>query len=168
MRYLLTIILTLVSSLAFAITPQNFNGLAGGLTGTPNIAVGTVATTGVTINGTTQLTGYKEGTWTPTPTGLTVVGSPNYTGTYTRIGNRVFISLYFFAGTSTASVFGSTYFTGLPYVPATDESGYVTLGLSGSNGFALVAANGKLFTPTWAANPYGASVNCNYKTTDAF
>jgi hypothetical protein len=58
---------------------------------------------------------YEEGTWTPVPTSLTVVGTPTYGGQYTKIGNLVTIKLTASATTSLASTAGTTFFAGLPY-----------------------------------------------------
>jgi hypothetical protein len=62
---------------------------------------------------------YEEGTWTPSPTNITVVGSPTYTGTYTAIGRLVFFTLNITSTTSTAAASnGSSSFSGLPFTAA--------------------------------------------------
>jgi len=58
---------------------------------------------------------YEEGTWTPSPTNLTVVGTPTYTGKYTRIGRQVTCIACIDSTTSTAATAGSTSFSGLPF-----------------------------------------------------
>jgi hypothetical protein len=61
------------------------------------------------------LNDYEEGTWTPVPADLTVVGTPTYGGQYTKIGNVVTIRLTASATTSLTSTAGTTFFSGLPY-----------------------------------------------------
>jgi hypothetical protein len=58
---------------------------------------------------------YEEGTWTPAPTNLTVVGTPTYTGKYTRIGRQVTCIACIDSTTSTTATAGSTSFGGLPF-----------------------------------------------------
>lgn len=129
---------------------------------TPNIA------TGMTIAGTTQLKGYKEGTWVPTAVNLTVVGTPTLTGTYTRFGRGVNISLKVVAATTTASTKNSTNFTGLPYVPGTPATCGASDDSVNSYGDGTVFTSSKIYTPTWAAYAGTVYVNCFYETTDAF
>jgi hypothetical protein len=64
---------------------------------------------------------YEEGTWTPTANNVTVnSGSPTYSGTYTKIGNIVYVQMYQSGGNITIS--GSTYFGGLPFNVATNST----------------------------------------------
>ena len=56
---------------------------------------------------------YEEGTWTPVPTGITVVGTPTYVGKYIKIGKCIQLILNFEATTSVAA--SSAYFTGFPF-----------------------------------------------------
>ena len=58
---------------------------------------------------------YEEGTWTPVPVSLTVVGTPNYSGTYTKIGNYVFILATITSTVTTAATADTTRFSGLPF-----------------------------------------------------
>ena len=70
---------------------------------------------------------YEEGTWTPTATGFTSSGTITLTGSYTKIGRVVRIS-----GSMNASVSlsggpgGVTYFSNLPFPPASGSTGYAT------------------------------------------
>ena len=92
-------------------------------------------------------------TWTPTWTGLTVVGTPTYAGRYTRIGQLVFFTVEITAGgaNTTASTAGTTFVNNLPLAAAffnacvaRDMSIGTSLGVGGVN-----AAN--VSTPTWGA-----------------
>ncbi len=64
---------------------------------------------------------YEEGTWTPTPTALTVVGTATITGKYTKIGNTVFATIIVTSTTSTASNAGNTSFL-LPFGASQDSA----------------------------------------------
>lgn len=75
---------------------------------------------------TTQLLNwYEEGTYTPTQgAGLTVVGAFTSTGTYTRIGNMVFVSGILNGATSIAYNAGTTIMTGgLPFTASSSFAG---------------------------------------------
>jgi hypothetical protein len=98
---------------------------------------------------------YEEGTWTPSQTNLTVVGSPTYTGVYTKIGRVVYWWLRVSSSTSTASTANSTYFTGLEalFTPAlVSPCMAVNDGNITSLGNGAVLTNGRVYTPTWAAS----------------
>lgn len=73
---------------------------------------------------------YEEGTWTPSKFGFTEAGGGSYTltGTYTKIGRKVFIkgTVVCSGGATIESVGGSTsYITGLPFTALTTPGGYV-------------------------------------------
>jgi hypothetical protein len=130
---------------------------------TPNI------TTSVTIAGTTPLTGYKEGTWTPTPTNLTVVGTPTYTGTYTRIGRRVCCTLAIQSTGSTSAAGNSTYFS-LPYNNASNEA---ITGVNLATGAMLNTGVGGYvyinlaWAPSWTTSNW-VILSFQYNTNDPF
>ena len=93
---------------------------------------------------------YEEGTWTPTFANLTVVGTPTYTGKYTRIGRMVSFTLRIQATTSTTSGAGATYFN----QPIAQFSNRGTLtaangNASASYGVGLIADDGNCYLPTW-------------------
>jgi len=97
---------------------------------------------------------YEQGTWTPSPTNLTVIGTPSYTGTYVRIGRVVYIILEVAASTSTASTANSTYFTGLPFTIAIDSvinSVGANAVTSPGSGLITKFSGGRIYTPTWGA-----------------
>lgn len=97
---------------------------------------------------------YEEGTWTPVPTNLTVIGTPSYTGTYVRTGRVVYITFEVAASTSTASTANSTYFTGLPFTIAIDSvinSVGANAVTSPGSGLITQFSGGRIYTPTWGA-----------------
>ena len=78
---------------------------------------------------------YAEGTWTPSPSGLTVVGAPTYTGYFIKNGKQITIYLEISSTTSTASTAGTTYFSGLPYTSTHDGNCMATTtGVTGWGG----------------------------------
>lgn len=119
-----------------------------------NPSTGIVTSTGLNL-GQTTLSMYEEGSWTPSPTNLTVVGSPTYTGRYTRIGNMVFINLRVQSTTSTASTANSTTFTGLPVAPGRNSTVTAVISASVTSadvGLIDTGSSGTIYTPTWAAS----------------
>lgn len=107
---------------------------------------------------------YEEGNWTPTPTSLTVVGTPSISGTYTKIGNRVFCNLSISASTSTASAQNSTCFTGLPYAVAQRSTGNVTSTQTDTIGMVLVETNNTVYMPYWSATAKAMVVSFQYRS----
>jgi len=95
---------------------------------------------------------YEEGTWTPTLTGLTVVGTPTYTGTYTRTGRLVFIRVTIASTTSTASTSGTTTITNLPYSSSGASVCYAADGANAAGYGTGFMAAGTIYTPTWPAS----------------
>ena len=93
---------------------------------------------------------YETGTWTPAPTGLTVVGTPTYTGTYTKIGNVYHCYASISSTTSTAATAGTTFFAGIPATAATDSTvqSVTTGALQGSVGLVTGTF---AYTGTWTA-----------------
>lgn len=117
---------------------------------TPNL--GAAAATSLTLNSGTTLSTYSNGTWTPTFTSLTVVGTPTYVGTYVRIGAVVHCWLQVTSSTSTAAVLGTTTFTGLPYTPSSNSVMMAVNGGASSLGTGIIATSGTCYPPTWAAS----------------
>jgi hypothetical protein len=88
-----------------------------GIADLSNAAAGQVkfpATQNASSNANT-LDDYEEGTFVPTANSLTVVGTPTYAGTYTKIGNRVHWEIRVTSTTTTASTAGTTSFSGMPF-----------------------------------------------------
>jgi hypothetical protein len=113
----------------------------------------------------TTLDAYIEGTWTPVPVGLTVVGTPTYTGFYTKVGRVVFCTLNIVSTTSTAGTAGSFYFTGLPNVTSVALSGSWSCTAANSNATSSfgngIVGNGRVYPPTWTATA-GVTVSFSY------
>jgi hypothetical protein len=91
-----------------------------------------------------------DGSWVPVPTGLTVVGTPTYTGKFKKSGNLIAYFMEIASTTSTAATVGSTHFT-LP-IPCI---GFGSLSVV-NNVVSTQYAGGVTYTtyvivPTWAA-----------------
>jgi hypothetical protein len=98
------------------------------------------------VIGTTELD-YEEGTWTPSAVSL-ASGSPTLTGTYTKIGNFVYGTIYI-SGTTTATA-DTTRFSGLPFTVGTGGfSSWVNTGAS--TGGVSQASGTNLITPGWGS-----------------
>jgi len=114
--------------------------------------LGAATATSINFGGTNPMSTYTSGTWTPIWTGLTVVGTPTYTGSYTKIGRLVFCSLNVQSTTTTASTALTTNFTGLPFAPITTSViSAVNNNTIASYGNGLVATSGTCYPPTWSA-----------------
>jgi hypothetical protein len=98
---------------------------------------------------------YEEGTWTPVPVSLTVVGTPTYTGSYTKIGNYVFILASIQSTTSTAATADTTRFTGLPFTCA--AIGGVGLSLNTSTTASTAAGQVAPATATYVTGGWTAA-----------
>lgn len=104
-------------------------------------------------SGTSELLAdYEEGTWTPVGVNFTTVGTETFAGFYVKVGTLVFINATFKAATSTASTANSTYFTGLPFTPATSST-VTAVGNSSitSYGVGLIDTSVRIYTPTWTS-----------------
>jgi hypothetical protein len=126
---------------------------------TGNLIQGTAAK-GINFTANTPLGGmtsrllnwYEEGTWTPSFFNLTVVGTPTYTGRYTRIGRQVTIMLRIQSTTSTAGTFGLTGFS-LPISTSITSTLTAVQSAGGASyGVGLVYNDGNGYPPTWGAN----------------
>lgn len=134
--------------------------LSGDVTlSTGNLVIGT-AGKGIDFSANTPAAGmtsqllnaYEEGTWTPSFFNLTVVGTPTYTGKYTKIGRQVSFVLRVQSTTTTESTFGSTGFS-LPFSTADRSTvSAVQSSAGGTYGVGLIFTDGNAYPPTWAAN----------------
>jgi len=95
---------------------------------------------------------YEVGTWSPVGVNFTTVGTEAFAGFYVKVGKLVFINATFRAATSTASTANSTYFTGLPFTPATSST-ITAVGNSAitSYGVGLIDTSVRMYTPTWTS-----------------
>lgn len=135
--------------------------LQGGSTSATGVGITFPATQNPSSDANT-LDDYREGTWTPSQTNLTVVGTPTYAGSYTKIGNRVILWMSVVATTSTASIANNTYFTGLPFT-AGERAASNTVG-SGTASLPSGYIDGiYLQTPTWSATAATIYTNATYK-----
>lgn len=80
---------------------------------------------------------YEEGTWTPALGGSASATYSGQTGTYTKIGNRVF--LFFEIRVASLSGAGSTWVTGNPFTPSGEEGAVGAV--LGSSGCASLTAS---------------------------
>ena len=92
---------------------------------------------------------YVTGTWTPVLTfdtpGDLAVSYGIQTGTYTKIGNRVFLTFRIFTSTFThTTATDAALITGLPYVPSDTPDGFYAGSLTFSG---ITKANYTQFTP---------------------
>lgn len=95
---------------------------------------------------------YEEGTWTPTMTGATVVGTPTYAGYYTKIGRFVRFILYITSTTSFASPDRVSCYFNLPFAPVASPVGTGVLSATnaGSNaeyGQNTISSNDRAYLP---------------------
>ncbi len=94
---------------------------------------------------------YEEGTWTPTVIGLTVVGTPTYTGRYTKVGRLVSFDLQIFSTTSTAATTGVTVFS-LPFVQVGEPRSYGSCSAGSPSTAGILTSY--IYPPTWGATQY--------------
>jgi hypothetical protein len=99
---------------------------------------------------------YEEGTWTPTATGFST-GS-GWSGTYTKIGRMVYLTIV--NSTSITATKLTSFFTGLPFLPALNSSLSLTsdtnVGALGQNLVDNGGTNGRIFVQTFSSSgtPY--------------
>jgi hypothetical protein len=98
---------------------------------------------------------YEEGTWTPTGTNIVIVGTPTYTGSYTRIGRMVYVNLRIQSTGSTSSVAGTSYINlGFPFVSANIYTTGSAINLAtnatlGNSVYGLSGGNTIVYLPSW-------------------
>jgi len=129
---------------------------------TGNLVIGTSgkgidfsANTGAAGMTSELLTWYEEGTWTVTGTNITIVGTPTYTGVYTRVGRQVTFSMRIQSTGSTSSVAGTSYINlGFPFVSSgklfvASVINSSTIASIGDGLMALSGGNTIIYLPTW-------------------
>jgi hypothetical protein len=109
-----------------------------------------LASSGIQFNGDTAaanaLNDYEEGSWTPTLGGTWSTNPTSMSGTYTKIGNMVFIRLLFTGGVKSSETAG--YFNGLPFSGASGGGGTVSNVNVEDKGIALLDNS----TRVWVTN----------------
>jgi hypothetical protein len=99
---------------------------------------------------------YKEGTFTPILSGFTIVGSPTYSGKYTKIGNMIFATVYInpVSASTVASTANTSSITGLPNAASVSVRSvcYASSNQVANYGTGLLETGGTLYPPTWVAN----------------
>jgi hypothetical protein len=110
---------------------------------------------------------YKEGTWNPTLTGFTIVGSPTVVGTYTKIGRLVFFTVRISGATSTTNAAGTGNISNLPFTvqgassvcSVVDESTFV-----GTTTGYLPSSTTQCYPPAWTITANAKTINGVYNT----
>lgn len=100
---------------------------------------------------------YQEGTWTPTWSNLTVVGTLVTSGKYIKSGSSLAISVTVSATSTTSNGTGTSF--SLPFAASQNGViGAVDLGNNASYGNGAIVSGGLLaYTPAWTTRP---SVTC--------
>jgi hypothetical protein len=138
-------------------TPRLTINTSGNIKNWGSLSVGNVTPTtsgiGITFPATQSassdantLDDYEEGTWTPAPVSLTVVGTPTYTGKYTKIGNQVTCWATIDSTTSTMASGGSTSIGGLPFTASAISGSSSGAGTSISSNGVNQVGGGYIFT----------------------
>jgi hypothetical protein len=144
-------------------TASNFTATLPATTGTLVVTGTTPTLNGITFPATqvpsadaNTLDDYEEGTWTPTATGFS--SGSGWSGTYTKIGRIVYLTIVNTTGI-TATKFTS-FFTGLPFLPARNSSLSLTsdtdVNALGQNLVDNGGTNGRIFVQTFSSSgtPY--------------
>ena len=95
------------------------NGSVNGIPFKPTIPT---SGTGAYSTDPNTLDDYEEGTWDPTPGGLTSISYGYRQGTYVKVGRIVTVFWDFTINSSSGS--GSSFLYGLPFTVANDQAGY--------------------------------------------
>ena len=99
---------------------------------------------------------YEEGTWTPTATGFST--NTGWSGTYTKIGRLVYLTVRHTTAITSTKL--TSIITGLPFLPAANSSLTTTSDTNVNNlGVNLVddgGTNGRIFPQSWTSSgtPY--------------
>ena len=110
---------------------------------------------------------YEEGTWTPSFNGFSITGTVNVTGTYTKVGNLVYINAYIDARSGTiAATAGSSYLSGLPFSSSGASSGtWVNRETIADDGGFMVFSTNVYITNGWSAVAHRFFLSTVYYTT---
>ena len=108
----------------------------------------------------------ERGAWTPTWSGLTVVGTLTTTGRWARLERLVAVHVEAQGATSSASTVGTTYVNNLPFTAAASAGALATdfsINTGLLNGQVVIATT-RLYTPTWAASGNLFGLDAWYET----
>jgi hypothetical protein len=164
------IIETKVNGTAGALTERMRIDSSGNVTLQKNISVGaaapTTSGTGITFPSTASpstdaytLDDYREGTWTPTLTGFTLVGTASSTYSYTKIGRMVTINAIIYASTSYTVATNAT--MSLPFTPTLGGTGVAVSENTGQWG-VFVANGGNLVFKVGVGASQGITLSFTY------
>jgi hypothetical protein len=100
---------------------------------------------------------YEEGTWTPTLNGFTTSNTVTVSGTYTRIGRTVFVTVVIVpsgGGTVSAASGIGSYLGGLPFAPSVKSTGqWVDTGSVAASGGVYVNTDSNMYlTEGWGSS----------------
>jgi hypothetical protein len=132
-------------------------GLGSGNNPTSGIGIQFPATQSASSNANT-LDDYEEGTWTPNQgAGLTVTGSFSSSGTYTKIGNLVYVRGYVAGSTSVSILAGNIISSNLPFTCAADNAAGTATNFNANVGAGTYVGGGGS-TNLYATDAIGASL----------
>jgi hypothetical protein len=119
--------------------------------------------TAVAVADPNTLDDYEEGTWTPVLNSFTQVGVATANGTYTKIGNVVHIYCQIIAGTTIASIAGTSNITGLPFTVG-KSGGCVISNFSTAitDGTGTIYEAGPIYPCSWAATGQAHTIQGTY------
>ena len=117
----------------------------------------------------TILNWYEEGAWTPVLNSFTVVGATTISGTYTRVGRKVFVICQISAATSLACIAGTSYISGHPFTIL--EHSAICSAVDGATFIGMVSGMvvkhnsvAGLYPPSWTATNRVYIVSAIYNT----
>lgn len=113
-----------------------------------NIAIPGSAVIAAALNEPGSVSNQSYGTFTVTATSFTVVGTPTYTGVYSLVGKTMKCVITAISTTTIASTAGTSYFTGLPVLPAFEDVCVVVNEAFTNFGNGLVTTAGRVYCPT--------------------
>ena len=109
------------------------------------------------------LSDYEEGTWTPVLNSFTQVGVATATGRYTKIGDTVYIYCSIVAGTTIASVAGTSNITGLPFTVGKSGGCIINNVSTGiSDGTGSIYEAGPIYPCSWTATGQAHTLDGTY------
>lgn len=113
---------------------------------------------------TSNLDAYLESSWTPTATGITTTGTPAYSGTYTRIGNRIFFEIQITVSGGTNAFTAATSYVTLPagLTPTNRSVAKCVTSTTVDMGSAFIETNGRVYLPNWSASNLAVTVAGTY------